>query len=251
MDPDISEFPSKFWCEGSLENGPNTMVEDDTKNIMRAMSKRLGIAKTSEQGSVYWLESFVHGVCRHEEGGTSLQNYANADAICGRVKQLIKDGIRPEQITILVYYKSQIQVIAAKLKTSDGQKLYVKIVTADSFVVSEQDIIVADLVFVKSYLADSRADREESDTDRPFSKVTPYMKDEHRLYLLLTRAKKGLIVFCHLPTLLSMTKLDKAKKEKSALAALAKDAIKRDLVFAQTTAVDSHPGAETTSKIDN
>ena len=48
--------------------------------------------------------------------------------------------------------KSQINVIAAKLKTSDGQKLYVKIVTADSFRNSDQDIILADFVSVKSYL---------------------------------------------------------------------------------------------------
>ena len=251
MDPDVSEFPNKFWYEGSIENGPNTMVKDETKDIMRAMSKGLGIAKKSKKGSIYWLESVFHGVCRHEEGGSSLQNYANADAISDRVKQLIHDGIRPEQITILVYYKSQINVITAKLKTPDGQKLHVKIVTADSFVVGDQDIIVADLVFAKSYLACSQANRDEADASKIFSKVTPYMRDAHRLYIFLTRAKKGLILFCHLPSLLSTTRLDKAKNEKSALAALAKDAIKRNLVFAQTTAIDSHTGTKITSQTDN
>ena len=262
MDPDISAFPSKFWYEGTIENGRNTMVKDDTKDIMRTMSsERLGIAKKSEKGSVYWLESVFHGVCRHEEGGSSLQNYANADAICDRVKQLIEHGIRPEQITILVYYKSQIDVIAEKLKTSDGQKLHIKIVTADSFANGDQDIIVADFLSVKSYLAGSADKLSALDTDelvgeaetsaetldsknsQVFNKVSRYMRNAHRLYILLTTARKGLIIFCHLPTLLSTTKLNKAKKETSALAALAKDAIERDLVFTQTTAIDSHPEA--------
>ena len=101
---------------------------------------------------------------------------------------------------------------------------------------------------------EASAERLDSKDTRVFNKVTRYMRDAHRLYILLTRAKKGLIIFCHLPSLLSTTKLDKAKNEKSALAALAalaKDAIKRDLVFTQTTAVDSHPDAKIISQPDN
>ena len=251
MDANISAFPNDFWYDRSLQNGLNTKEEDDTKDIMRAMSKRLGIAKKSKNGSVYWLESVVHGVCRHEEGGSSLQNCANADAICDRVKHLIHEGVRPEQITILVYYKSQIQVIEAKLNHPDGKKIRVKVVTADSFVGNDQDIIVADFVTVKSYIADAGGNRDEPDTTGVFNKVTPYMKDEHRLRMLLTSANKGLIVICHLPTLLSTTKLSKAKEETSALAALAKDAIKRDVVFTQTTAVDTHLDAKSTTDTDN
>ena len=152
--------------------------------------------------------------------------------ICGPILRSVF-RVRPSSGDI--YYKSQINVIAAKLKTSDGQKLYAKIVTADSFRNSYQDIIVADIVSVKSYLegpADKRgaldtdkflgeeeasAERLDSKDTRVFNKVTRYMRDAHRLYILLTRAKKGLIISCHLPTLLSTTKLDKAKNEKALL----------------------------------
>ncbi len=53
---------------------------------------------------------------RVEPGGTSLQNYANADAIAEAVQRMVEFGIPPSSITILTIYKSQTFIIVSKLE---------------------------------------------------------------------------------------------------------------------------------------
>ena len=262
MDPDIALFPSQRFYEGKLKNGPNTLQPDQTKDILRRVSKNV----LKIQASTFWIVDVQNGVSRHEAGGSSLQNYANANAIYEHVSMLLEQGIQASQITILVYYRAQSKILAQRLKrvTANGrtERMYSIITTVDSFHDSESDIIILDLVAVgkTSWIGKSQvletddveeAGEEEANAEglkpgesRVFAKYTDYAKDCHRLNVACTRSKMGLIVFCHTQSMLAMSRVTRGRNgvhsEKSDLAALAINARDRRVVY-KVHGFDSHP----------
>ena len=262
MDPDIALFPNQRFYEGKLKNGPNTLQPDQTKDILRRVSKNV----LKIQASTFWMVDVQNGVSRHEAGGSSLQNYANANAIHEHVSMLLEQGIQASQITILVYYRAQSKIIAQRLKrvTANGtrERMYSNITTVDSFHGSESDIIILDLVAVgnTSWIGKSQvlemddvdeAGEEEANAEglnlgesRVFAKYTEYAKNCHRLNVACTRAKMGLIVFCHTQSMLATSRVTKGRNgvhyEKSDLAALATNARDRRVVY-KVQGFDSHP----------
>ena len=249
MDPDIVSFPNRRFHDGQLINGESTRQPNPTKDIMRHVSKDLMKIKAS----TFCQVDVQNGVSRHEAGGSSLQNHANADAIYRQLSMLLDQGIRPSQITILVYYRAQSKVLAQRLnrKAADGtmERMYSIITTVDSYQGVDNDMIIADLVAVgKKSKADysqglkmddgDEAEEEEASAEllepgqsRVFSKYSGYAKNHNRLNLALTRAKLGLIIFCHAQSMLATSKISKNNiSEKSDLAALAKDVRDRGIV---------------------
>ena len=261
MDPDIASFPNKRFYDGDLINGDNTRQPNRTKNIMRRVSKDILKIKAS----TFWQVDVRNGVSRHEAGGSSLQNHANADAIYKQVSMLLDEGIRPSQITILVYYRAQLKVLAQRLKrkAADGtmERMYSIMTTVDSYQGDDNDIIIVDLVAVgrnskpgysQGLEMDNGDEAEEEEASaellepgesRVFSKYSKYAKNHNRLNVALTCAKLGLIIFCHAQSMLATSRVSKANNyEKSDLAALAKDVRDRGIVV-HVEGFDDHPDA--------
>ena len=253
MDPDIALFPNLRFYQGKLKNGPNTRESDPTKDILRRISKDV----LEIRASTFWIVDVQNGVSRHEAGSTSLQNYANADAIYKHVSILLDQGIQASQITILVYYRAQSKILAHRLRRimADGttERMYSNIKSVGSFHGNDSDIIILDMVTAgrtswigKSLVPEMDDDVEEGEVEanaenlktgesRVFARYTEYAKNCHRLNVACTRASKGLIVFCHTKSMLATSRLKEAMKglqdDKSDLAALARNAQDRGIVY--------------------
>ncbi|CAF9917831.1 MAG: DEAD-box type RNA helicase [Heterodermia speciosa] len=253
MDPDIARFPNLRFYQGTLKDGHNTWQLNPTKLILRRVSQKI----LKIHASTFWVVDVQNGVSYREARGSSLLNYENAAAIHEHVNMLLGQGIQASQITILVYYRAQSKMLAQRLRrdTAGGttERMYSKITTVDSFHGSS-DIVILDMVVGgkedsrrgKIQVQEMDDDLEEGEVEeantedlktaepRVFAKYTEYAKNCDRLNAACTRAKMGLIVFCHIKSMLATSKLTKDENgvqyEQSDLAALAKNAGDRRII---------------------
>ena len=253
MDPDIAHFPNLRFYQGTLKDGHNTWQPNPTKLILRRVSQKI----LKIHASTFWVVDVQNGVSYREARGSSLLNYENAAAIHEHVSMLLVQGIQASQITILVYYRAQSKMLAQRLRrdTAGGttERMCSNITTVDSFHGSS-DIVILDMVVVgkedsrrgKSQVQEMDDDLEEGEVEeantedlktaepRVFAKYTEYAKNCDRLNAACTRAKMGLIVFCHIKSMLATSKLTKDENgvqyEQSDLAALAKNAEDRRII---------------------
>lgn len=220
------------------------------------MSKVLGVDGPDNKGSEYFFYNIVHVVSYVEENGTSLLNYANADAISDLVDRLLTEGVPASAIVILTMYKAELKLLILKVsKSEDGQKKYRAISTIDAYQGQEGSVVILDLVVAKhftDYKLNYRAAQynvaveADADEDGPqqatYSNVTAFTRDYHRLCVALTRAINGLIVVGQLARLLSS--LVRAKDPMAnTLHSLATDAMDRELIATDKSHFDTHPKA--------
>ena len=109
-----------------------------------------------------------------EPNGTSLQNYANADAIAELLERMLKRGIPPSSITILTIYKGQKSIVSSRLETvyttvSETEEKSWKVrdvATVDSYRGQESDIRIVDPVTAhERSLLQAIIERKEAEFD--------------------------------------------------------------------------------------
>ncbi|KAI4190034.1 MAG: hypothetical protein L6R41_001053 [Letrouitia leprolyta] len=247
----IHQFVSEHFYANELVCHPMAKVDNPIREQVRQVSKLYGI---KGNGSEYFLLDVVKGCARVEPQGTSLVNYANADAIVDLVDNYIKAGIPPERIVILSMYKAQIKLLALKItRLPDGRLKYAVISTTDAFQGRESEVVILDIVIAKDfgehgYLpSNMRHGEDQDDADvlltaqaRKYGDITAFARDFHRQCVALTRAKDGLVIVGQLARMISSHRKS-TNPLHNTLFHIAQDARKRKLVATDLVHVDTHP----------
>ena len=202
MAPSIADWPGRFFYMGLLRNHPCVLEDNDIRRISREISKNYyGINGPEGVGSETWFVDVMHGVSRVQENGTSLQNYANADAIALFVDQLIGKGVSADVIIILTYYSGQKSVIAARIEEYARAKgrawagTSFEISTIDGFQGQEAEVVIADFVATNSGVEEDLSGDVANPRVRGHVGVPAFVKNAHRLCLLCTRARSVFVAF--------------------------------------------------------
>jgi senataxin len=174
MHPDISCFPSVRFYAGR--------VKDAT-----GMAARAGLA-TNPLGTTgakeAWLGPYtvvdVASGCEARAASGSLHNDAEAEMVVLLVRA-VRDKCGERNVAVITFYAAQVTCISAALRR--GGLRGVQVYTVDSFQGSEEEVVV--LSFVR---ANPRGQKG-------------FLDDFRRLNVALTRAKKALLMACHVDTL--------------------------------------------------
>lgn len=260
MAPEISQFPSKRYYAGDLIDSDFVKQNDTTKDAIRNMTlTKYGLKGSNGKGVLYWVNNVTRSVARHESEGSSLENYANANAVVRRIADAIEAGLRPDQITVLTHYRAEVRLVINNLRASDPSDTLEKVsegVTIDSYQGKEADFVILDTVAADSGVRDETSDQKGLEEDesaellatfirgsRLYNNIPPFVKNSHRLCVALTRARKGLVIITHAASAIATSNGPPALAEKSDLCALIDDARSRHIVYEDTTSLDDHPEA--------
>ncbi|KAL8941710.1 MAG: hypothetical protein Q9216_002083 [Gyalolechia sp. 2 TL-2023] len=249
----IYSFPNDQFYAGQLTCHAEALADNPIRQAVRRVSTKYGITGKSEEdpGSEYFFLDVVNGAARVENFGTSLLNYANADAIDELVTQLLSEGIPPSAILILSTYKAQVKHLIATLgPTADGQERYNLVLTVDSFRSRESPIVILDLVVAGDFLeyaakevwAAAADDNDKMQSGFQYGYVRAFSRDPHRACVALTRAMDGCIVVGQQTLLLQTMKSLKGVMFNTP-SRLILDARKRHLIATDTVHLDTHPHA--------
>ena len=253
MDPEIALFPNQIFYDGKLRNAASTEIDNVYKQaIRRVTSKYYGIKGKDGNGSLYMMVDVVHGRGRLEEGGTSLQNYANADAIVEAIKYLLDEGFPRSEIKLLTLYKGQKTVLVSKLVQGiEGDHwLPEDVTTVDSYQGKQGVFACLDMVAAnpiqEGKFPNAFADEDTAAVDQGrFLNVegaSSYVTNPHRLCVGITRTTCGLFAFCQTATLVRAYKPSKSAYQNAAFK-MVEDAQQRELIYRDTKHFDTHPTA--------
>ena len=156
MHPAIAEFPSNAFYSGRLKSAP-------------------GLDKRTNNFDFIWSKTdrplvFINvEASREQHLGISFQNLAEADVVVKVVVSLLSKNVSQNEIAVLTPYAGQVKCIRDKL----GQVAkYVEVSSVDGFQGREKEVIIFSTVRTRSL---------------------GFTGDKHRINVLLTRAKYGLI----------------------------------------------------------
>ena len=253
MDPELALFPSQIFYDGKLRNAASTEVDNVYKQaIRRVTSKHYGIKGKDGNGSLYMMVDVVHGRARLEEGGTSLQNYANADAIVQVIGHLIDEGFPRSEIKLLTLYKGQKTILVSKLAEGIGGNHWVPedVTTVDSYqgkqgVFACLDMVAANPVEQGKYPSALMDEIADADGPAGFLNVDPatsFVTNPHRLCVGITRTTCGLFTFCQTATLVRAYKPSRSDY-RNAVFKMVENAKQRGLLYRDRVHFDTHPAA--------
>lgn len=223
----LCKFPSSLWYEGKLYSDPTTAADNVIRSAAREIHSALGLKESSE----YMLLDVYKGIARPDiNGRTSMQNYANANAMADVVASYLDKGVEPGQIAILTMYKGQQAITKQKLvaKTGDEElpgKLRT-ISTIDAFQGQQSPVVILDLVIAnRSGGGPAPEELNPREAMGAWGKVSKYAQEANRINVGLTRCQYALIVVCHVPTIKDTAKHHKVAPDmqNSALALLVED----------------------------
>ena len=251
MDPEIALWPNQIFYEGRLRNAVSTEIDNAYKQaIRRVTSKYYGIKGEHGNGSLYMMVDVIHGRARLEEGGTSLQNYANADAIVKAIGHLIDEGFPRSEIKLLTLYKGQKTVLISKLAEDNEGNHWVPedVVTVDSYqgrqgVFACLDMVAASRIDEGKFPAAFNEDADAADgAFLNIEKASAYVTNPHRLCVGVTRTTCGLFTFCQTATLARAYKPNRVEYQNAAFR-MVEDAQERGVIYRDTEHFDTHPAA--------
>ncbi|CAH0044174.1 unnamed protein product [Clonostachys solani] len=141
------------------------------------------------KASSWW---FSHDFVDSRSSTMSYVNFDEAEIIVGFARYLVRNGVKPSEITILTYYNAQLEHIATainedKFLSSMNPKNEWSVRTVDGFQGEQNDVIILSLV------------RGQPATDRP---TAGFVENVNRAVVALSRAKRGLYVFGNAKSLL-------------------------------------------------
>ena len=119
MAPSIVQWVAKFFYKGQLTNDVSVLNDNDYRRAAHDISKQVyKIDGPSCMGSEYWMVNVVNGVSQVQHNGTSLHNFANADAIAVLVDAILARDVAASKITVMVYYTGQLNVVIHKIEVN-------------------------------------------------------------------------------------------------------------------------------------
>ena len=259
MAPAIVQWVAKFFYKGQLTNHASVLKDNKYREIARDISKRVyKIDGPEGNGSEYWMVDVANGLSQVQHHGTSLHNSANAEAIGALVDECLAKGVEPSEISVLVYYTGQLDVVIHKIeeKAQAGGRTWQfdvgRVSSVDAFQGEENEFVIIDVVVAHqrgqqtANQQDDNVDPNESDEEdspdggKSSGKVTSHVKSPNRLCCALTRGKNCVVVFCQLATIIGTAKA-KQNKQNASISVMARDFIDRGLVYHDYDHLDTTP----------
>lgn len=170
MHPIIAELPSDLFYGGCLRNG------------VTAQDRPL-------PGGFRWprpLEpvAFIHVYGQERSEGDSIYNESEARRAVDVVVQFLNGGTKPHEIAVVTPYTSQKVQLRKLLRTTVGSRAArIEVSSVDGFQGREKEVIVISLV---------RANPQRR---------LGFLDNWRRVNVVLTRARRGLVVIGHMPTI--------------------------------------------------
>lgn len=168
MHPELSQFPSNFFYEGSLQNG---VCAEERK-------LKVDFPWPSTECPMFFL--VTQGAEEIAGSGTSYLNRTEAANVEKITTRFLKSGVKPEQIGIITPYEGQRAYLVQYMQYQGSlhSKLYqeIEIASVDAFQGREKDIIIMSCV---------RSNEHQG---------IGFLNDPRRLNVALTRAKYGIII---------------------------------------------------------
>lgn len=168
MHPELSQFPSNFFYEGSLQNG---VCAEDRK-------LKIDFPWPSPECPMFFL--VTQGLEEIAGSGTSYLNRTEAANVEKIATRFLKNGLRPSQIGIITPYEGQRAYLVQYMQYQGSlhSNLYqeIEIASVDAFQGREKDIIIMSCV---------RSNEHQG---------IGFLNDPRRLNVALTRAKYGIII---------------------------------------------------------
>ncbi|XP_038115156.1 regulator of nonsense transcripts 1 homolog [Culex quinquefasciatus] len=168
MHPELSQFPSNFFYEGSLQNG---VCAEERK-------LKVDFPWPSPDTPMFFL--VTQGQEEIAGSGTSYLNRTEASNVEKITTRFLKAGVKPEQIGIITPYEGQRAYLVQYMQYQGSlhSKLYqeIEIASVDAFQGREKDIIIMSCV---------RSNEHQG---------IGFLNDPRRLNVALTRAKYGIII---------------------------------------------------------
>ncbi|KAJ2711106.1 ATP-dependent RNA helicase, partial [Coemansia spiralis] len=169
MHPCLSEFPSNFFYEGSLQNG--VTAQERTRGDV-------GFPWPNPSKPMMMLA--CNGIEEIASNGTSYINRVEASACERIVTRMLKTGVAPEQIGVITPYEGQRSWVVHHMVQAGAlpAETYkeVEVASVDAFQGREKDYIIVSCV---------RNNEHQG---------IGFLSDPRRLNVALTRAKYGAIV---------------------------------------------------------
>lgn len=221
MAPAISFFPRLQWYP-ELEDDITVIQKDNNwrKTFRELVAKNYGV-QVEAGGSEYVVFDMVNSQSRPWRDTQSLCNWANVDAICTFADELLVIGVPASDITMLVYYVGEKELISIKLKDlsqapiAPGQKRtweFEKVIiqTVDAYQGQENHFVLLEIVVAHQYAPNPKpvgkppaasANPEDDLTEfgNPAGRLSAHAKNPRRICCGLTRPQAGLAVWCKLP----------------------------------------------------
>lgn len=168
MHPELSQFPSNFFYEGSLQNG------------VCAEERKLKIDFPWPQVERPMFFLVTQGQEEIAGSGTSYLNRTEASNVEKITTRFLKTGVKAEQIGIITPYEGQRAYLVQYMQYQGSlhSKIYqeIEIASVDAFQGREKDIIIMSCV---------RSNEHQG---------IGFLNDPRRLNVALTRAKYGIII---------------------------------------------------------
>lgn len=168
MHPELSQFPSNFFYEGSLQNG---VCAEERK-------LKIDFPWPNVDCPMFFLVTL--GAEEIAGSGTSYLNRTEAANVEKITTKFLKAGVKPEQIGIITPYEGQRAYLVQYMQYQGAlhSKLYqdIEIASVDAFQGREKDIIIMSCV---------RSNEHQG---------IGFLNDPRRLNVALTRAKYGIII---------------------------------------------------------
>ncbi|CAG8652979.1 9974_t:CDS:1, partial [Dentiscutata heterogama] len=173
MHPGISEFPNKQFYENKLKDG----VSAEKRPLINGFvwpNPEIPVAFVQVSGKETFLKS-------------SKYNLEEVNNLVNIMKIIIESGgVTPQDIGIISLYSAQLEKVESALKDCKNESFKnIEVKTADGFQGREKELILITCV---------RCNENEK---------IGFLDDERRFNVMLTRAKRGLIIFGDRKTLCS------------------------------------------------
>lgn len=170
MHPKLAEFSNTEFYNGEIENGPNTASH--LSNRPRSLNFFFPDCRNSRL--------FINHSHFDMRKNKTFQNKGEAALIAKIVVRMVNRGVNIEDIGVITFYSRQIFFIKDEINkiTSRRNNLHrkIQIDTVDAFQGSEKEYIILSTV---------RSNRNDN---------IGFLKNQFRLNVALTRAKRGLII---------------------------------------------------------
>ena len=181
--PSISLYLNQAFYNGKLRDAPESKKDHPTAVKARAVSKKLGVPLAD--GSETFFVHVPSGKAMTQPGDTSLQNPAFAKVSAKIALDCVKQGIDPQDIVILVFYRAQSDLIRRELNNFKDPLLDSVLIghvgTVESYQGRERQAVIVDFTASGSQVLDDEAG------DSAY--VSGHVRNPHRMCVAAGRGR--------------------------------------------------------------
>ena len=160
MHPGIAQFPSEAFYDGKLKSAEAVLARSPLELVC------------FQQEEHHWPLIFIDVSLEEHHVGSSIENTIEAEMVVEVVKFLLNHEVCMQEIAVLTPYSGQVWCIHHKLTNVPSQVI---VATVDSFQGREKDVIIFSTVRCNP------------------GGTLGFTDDRHRMNVLLTRARRGVI----------------------------------------------------------